>query len=91
MIYLPFYSVNSLIQIWKIPEKKWTKIKSSVEQQKNLQRKINCASASNSVTLLYTCTVQRNARVDKQTSFNCKVESCILKSVTEYNDVYYLI
>lgn len=65
MIYLPFYSVNSLIQIWKIPEK-WTKIKSSVEQQKNLQRKINCASASNSVTLLYTCTVQRKARVDKQ-------------------------
>lgn len=67
MIYLPFYSVNSLIQIWKIPEKKWTKIKSSVEQQKKkLESRINCASASNSITLLYTCTVQRKARVDKQ-------------------------
>lgn len=41
MIYLPFYSVNSLIQIWKIPEKKWTKIKSSVEQQKKKIRKQN--------------------------------------------------
>lgn len=69
MIYLPFYSVNNLIQIWKIPEKKWTKIKSSVEQQKKkkkVESRINCASASNGVTLLYTCTVQRNARVDKQ-------------------------